>query len=78
MVTHRKIYMLASERREHAHKAFAETLAYLGDLDEAAAHKVKNLYLRHRIASLGDGVDSMRVKEPVYLTRAVIRRAVAM
>lgn len=76
-MTHRD-YLPPAQRRERAHAAFVETLAYLGDLDEAAAHKVKNLYLRHRIAHLGDGVSSLRVKEPLYLSRDVIRRAVAM
>jgi len=67
-----------ARRAASAHANFVEVLAELGDIDEAAAHKVKNLYLRHRLAKLDIGIGRISVKHGALLDRDVIRRAVAM
>ena len=67
-----------AKRAEIAHANFIETLTRLGEIDEPAAHKVKNLYLRHRIAKLDLGIGRINVKHGAFLDRDVIRRAVAM
>lgn len=65
-------------RIENGHQAFIERLQDLGQISRADAIKVKEFYLKNRLAKLDAGIGRISVKHGAYLDRDVIRRAVEM
>lgn len=65
-------------RIENAHEGFIETLQRCGDISRDDALKVKNNYLKHRLAKVHPGVGVIKVKHGAFLDRDVIRRTVDM
>ncbi len=64
------------QRIENAHQAFIEVLQNAGGISRADAVKVKDFYLKHRLAKTDTGIGRISVKHGAYLDADVIRRAV--
>lgn len=65
-----------AERIESARRDFAANLRQLGGIDIADAAKVRDYYLKERIAKLDAVSGRITVKHGAFLDREVIQRAV--
>jgi hypothetical protein len=63
---------------ERAHRNFVQTLKDLGGISEADAEKVKDLYLREKIAKVDAIMGVINVKHGAFLDKETIGLAVEM
>lgn len=67
-----------ARRIENAHQAFTQVLQEAAGISRDDAVRVKNLYLKHRLAKINPGIGAINVKHGAYLEPDVIHRAVDM
>ena len=65
-------------RIDGAHRAFIEVIEEAGSVSREDATKVKDFYLKNRLAKLDSGIGRINVTHGAYLDADVIQRAVDM
>ena len=63
-------------RIDNAHAAFIKTIMYFGGCTEAEAIKVKDLYLKNKLAKLHTQTGEITVQHGAYLEPDVIQSAI--
>lgn len=65
-----------AERIVNAHLAFIKTIMTFGNISKADAVKVKDFYLKNKIAKLDPIIGRISVKHGAFLEAEIINRAV--